>query len=98
MIRRPPRSTLFPYTTLFRSLPYPSTPENVQQAAALLPDAVNRLQAIHYGLDRWNASRIDAEIAQGAARAKRWKAPVTCNELAGYRKAPSQQDRARGMS
>src|SRR2546427_6112424 len=26
MIRRPPRSTLFPYTTLFRSLPPPSTP------------------------------------------------------------------------
>src|SRR5258708_39224276 len=24
MIRRPPRSTLFPYTTLFRSLPYNS--------------------------------------------------------------------------
>src|SRR3712207_7050401 len=23
MIRRPPRSTLFPYTTLFRSWPYP---------------------------------------------------------------------------
>src|SRR5687767_15703138 len=26
MIRRPPRSTLFPYTTLFRSAPMPSTP------------------------------------------------------------------------
>src|SRR2546427_6000910 len=25
MIRRPPRSTLFPYTTLFRSSPAPST-------------------------------------------------------------------------
>src|SRR5260221_10108191 len=25
MIRRPPRSTLFPYTTLFRSLPLPRT-------------------------------------------------------------------------
>src|SRR2546426_3450683 len=25
MIRRPPRSTLFPYTTLFRSSPYPSS-------------------------------------------------------------------------
>src|SRR2546425_2607917 len=25
MIRRPPRSTLFPYTTLFRSLPLPTT-------------------------------------------------------------------------
>src|SRR5256885_12725226 len=28
MIRRPPRSTLFPYTTLFRSLVVPPPPEN----------------------------------------------------------------------
>src|SRR3712207_8882252 len=27
MIRRPPRSTLFPYTTLFRSSPSPDPPE-----------------------------------------------------------------------
>src|SRR3989449_8225654 len=27
MIRRPPRSTLFPYTTLFRSTPPPTGPE-----------------------------------------------------------------------
>src|SRR2546429_7034679 len=26
MIRRPPRSTLFPYTTLFRSTPHPAPP------------------------------------------------------------------------
>src|SRR5690554_7671101 len=26
MIRRPPRSTLFPYTTLFRSAPRPTSP------------------------------------------------------------------------
>src|SRR5256885_7763769 len=32
MIRRPPRSTLFPYTTLFRSLPGPG------RAPARLPD------------------------------------------------------------
>src|SRR2546422_7937727 len=31
MIRRPPRSTLFPYTTLFRSL----TPDGLEAAAAL---------------------------------------------------------------
>src|SRR5207249_8941590 len=29
MIRRPPRSTLFPYTTLFRSLGEPYTPPEV---------------------------------------------------------------------
>src|SRR2546425_11759383 len=35
MIRRPPRSTLFPYTTLFRS-----------QARAILADAVHNRQGI----------------------------------------------------
>src|SRR3989442_2298174 len=39
MIRRPPRSTLFPYTTLFRSLPIrpqPSTPARLISVIALL--------------------------------------------------------------
>src|SRR3712207_9347704 len=30
MIRRPPRSTLFPYTTLFRSLPDIHAPEGIR--------------------------------------------------------------------
>src|SRR3712207_8199143 len=34
MIRRPPRSTLFPYTTLFRSPPAPEAPLPAQAAAA----------------------------------------------------------------
>ena len=29
MIRRPPRSTLFPYTTLFRSCPWPFYPQRL---------------------------------------------------------------------
>src|SRR3712207_8848350 len=33
MIRRPPRSTLFPYTTLFRSTGVPMTEEERQQEA-----------------------------------------------------------------
>src|SRR2546430_12735628 len=41
MIRRPPRSTLFPYTTLFRSLPTPRAhgfvPGVRHHAAALQP-------------------------------------------------------------
>src|SRR2546427_9184381 len=35
MIRRPPRSTLFPYTTLFRSL------QNVLRTSGVLPPACN---------------------------------------------------------
>src|SRR3712207_7087305 len=34
MIRRPPRSTLFPYTTLFRSDPQPVTPAGAQPPRA----------------------------------------------------------------
>src|SRR2546427_10574115 len=33
MIRRPPRSTLFPYTTLFRSRPTPSGPTGSASAS-----------------------------------------------------------------
>src|SRR3712207_8307250 len=36
MIRRPPRSTLFPYTTLFRSAPPHSGREDLQELRALL--------------------------------------------------------------
>jgi aryl-phospho-beta-D-glucosidase BglC (GH1 family) len=82
------------YVHYLKDLPYPSTPENVQAAAALLPDAVNRLQAIHYGLDRWNAARVDGEIGQVAAWANRWNVPVTCNEFGVYRKAANPRDRA----
>src|SRR3712207_7508033 len=35
MIRRPPRSTLFPYTTLFRSLGYPTANLQVGRRAAV---------------------------------------------------------------
>src|SRR3712207_8826412 len=34
MIRRPPRSTLFPYTTLFRSSPRPLEPHRASWAVA----------------------------------------------------------------
>src|SRR3712207_6894643 len=49
MIRRPPRSTLFPYTTLFRS-PSPPPPEAVPSCAeagvfGVLPGIIGVMQA-----------------------------------------------------
>lgn len=81
-----------------KDLPYPSNPENVQQAAELVPDAVNRLAVIHYGMDRWNAARIDEEVAQIAAWGKRWNVPLTCNEFGVYRKEALPVDRAAWIS
>src|SRR6266498_4448415 len=53
MIRRPPRSTLFPYTTLFRSaaraatrvLPFPLAPRQAQHVADA-PDGVDQRRAV----------------------------------------------------
>src|SRR3712207_8730671 len=49
MIRRPPRSTLFPYTTLFRSDPRP-VPERCRRARAGAARAA-AMQADHVGQD-----------------------------------------------
>src|SRR5256885_11919991 len=46
MIRRPPRSTLFPYTTLFRS--------GVEAARFLLVDEVQRVEVLHLAGDAKN--------------------------------------------
>src|SRR2546427_6147056 len=49
MIRRPPRSTLFPYTTLFRSLPVPSTTATWRscQASTTPPRSCSTLTTAH---------------------------------------------------
>src|SRR2546429_5397812 len=53
MIRRPPRSTLFPYTTLFRSKGYVTTvsdPEGRPTVMDLLPGGTERVYPV--GRDR----------------------------------------------
>src|SRR5256885_8798067 len=49
MIRRPPRSTLFPYTTLFRSLapPHRVGPHAFRAGEELIPRAVKRTLPVH---------------------------------------------------
>src|SRR3712207_6971686 len=54
MIRRPPRSTLFPYTTLFRSLvgPRPEQPQLVEKLAKTIPFYETRV-CVRPGLTGW---------------------------------------------
>src|SRR5687768_18272269 len=68
MIRRPPRSTLFPYTTLFRSLPARRAPPHAGGAGLVRPrhprDGAQRAR------DR-PRSRVEGTVAvlrRGAAR------------------------------
>src|SRR2546425_6079283 len=59
MIRRPPRSTLFPYTTLFRSAAHRAAPlvrQHVGPGAHSLSGAVARVAAAHLDLLRARGS------------------------------------------
>src|SRR2546429_4002285 len=69
MIRRPPRSTLFPYTTLFRSVPRPPfarQPARARErsfAASVWKQVVGRGRPhgaqIYPGVNRWLAATPD---------------------------------------
>jgi endoglucanase len=80
-----------------KKLAYPSNMENAEKVAATEPDAVNRLQILDYGLDHWDANRINVEIGQAAEWAKHWNVPLTCNEFGVYRKTSDPADRARWL-
>lgn len=82
------------YWHWLKNLPYPSTPENVKDAAALVPYPEKRLSVERYGMQRWNAARMDEEFAQIAAWGEHWNVPLTCNEFGVYRKAARPEDRA----
>src|SRR5690348_18212486 len=61
MIRRPPRSTLFPYTTLFRS----STPPSSRHAIVKQPPITNRYQLARF---RRGNARSRAPIMIGSRK------------------------------
>src|SRR3989440_3379818 len=71
MIRRPPRSTLFPYTTLFRSIPREATMHvDLRSASAdelLRLDAFFR-RAVREAVDDENANHRKAEPSMEAER------------------------------
>ena len=82
------------YWHAVRALPYPSSPESAERVAAGVPDPQKRLYVVRYGLEHWDAARINAEFAQVEAWAKHWNVPVTCNEFGVYRKVAKPEDRA----
>src|SRR2546422_8516283 len=71
MIRRPPRSTLFPYTTLFRSIADALWDAQVMR----IGDAVERVRTRHPGLSRAVVAGLGDFL--GAEAARRAGLPVT---------------------
>jgi endoglucanase len=77
-----------------KGLSYPSNRESAEKVAAKVPDAMNRLYILRYGMEHWDAARMDTEIGQVAEWAKLWNVPLVCNEFGVYRKYADPQDRA----
>src|SRR3989442_9210627 len=68
MIRRPPRSTLFPYTTLFRSL---QDPRDVVPAACIGPRPVHEHNRwVHVAIAAFSGNRL-GDQATAVAREDR---------------------------
>src|SRR5690242_21301066 len=89
MIRRPPRSTLFPYTTLFRSVPAfaRTTAESVTMSIAdrlvlqrqhhLKWRALDRLELIDRKSTRLNSSHMSISYAVFCLKKKKKKDAIT---------------------
>ena len=69
MIRRPPRSTLFPYTTLFRS-PYLGVPRTTKLASALY--AVDELTGLIMAVAYVRPSKDIRDVKVKSVK-KKWK-------------------------
>src|SRR2546426_12825397 len=81
MIRRPPRSTLFPYTTLFRSrIPVVCVHHDVESALLQRRAAVERSE--------WRSAYLRYQARRAEEVERRWCGRVTLNV------AVSEQDRA----
>src|SRR5260370_9974236 len=78
MIRRPPRSTLFPYTTLFRSSA-PSTPlPATYRHDGLYMTAVVSLSYL------WQTRRILAALQSASTTGERWRSEEHTSELQSH--------------
>src|SRR3989441_7647745 len=90
MIRRPPRSTLFPYTTLFRSEGTLALVTEITVKLSRKPEAVKTLLAIFDAVD--DAARSEEHTSELQSLAY-----LVCRLLLEKKKKqPSRQSRLRG--
>src|SRR5687768_17743846 len=71
MIRRPPRSTLFPYTTLFRSLAdgvFQHDPESLESTCHDAPQAVGELRLLRHSTHATAAQRSEEHTSELQSR------------------------------
>lgn len=70
-----------PQVLPLRAVPYPSNPETVQPNVNQEPTLAGQFWVEQYGLNRWDAQRIDATLAFAEKWSDLHHAPVYCGEF-----------------
>lgn len=63
------------------AIPYPSTPENIRAKLSEEPTLDAQFWLDEYGLDGWNAARIETEIEFARKWGEQYHVPVWCGEF-----------------
>ena len=77
-----------------RGVPYPSTPDNVAKNLTQEPTPNGQLFVEDYGLNRWDAQRVDRTIAFAARWGEQHHVPVYCGEFGVHKPFADPKDRA----
>jgi endoglucanase len=88
-------SDFWPY---LKNLPYPSDPERVAPLLASIERESARAALKDYGEERWDAARVEREIARAAAWGRRHGVALTCNEFGVYRAYAPEAARLRWIA
>jgi aryl-phospho-beta-D-glucosidase BglC (GH1 family) len=81
-----------------KNVPYPSSPERVAPLLASVSNDAARGALKEYGEERWDASRVEREIAAAAEWARRRGVALTCNEFGVYRAYSPPDSRLRWIA
>ncbi len=68
-----------------KNVPYPSSPELVAPLRPSVGDGMAQRALKEYGDERWDAARVEREIARAAEWARARGVALTCNEFGVYR-------------
>ncbi|HVF44321.1 MAG TPA: cellulase family glycosylhydrolase [Pyrinomonadaceae bacterium] len=68
-----------------KNIPYPSSPETVAPLLGSISNEAARGALREYGEGRWDAARVEREIARAAGWARARGVALTCNEFGVYR-------------
>jgi endoglucanase len=78
-------------------IPYPSTPDNIAPKLAEEQDLADQLWLDEYGLDQWNAARIETEVSFARKWGEQYHVPVWCGEFGVFRDHSDPEMRAQWL-